>query len=175
MTSKPACRRLLRKRRNDLSAHYRQWAATAAAEHVSALPGWETVRRVAVYWANDGELDPAGIISHCRQHERELYLPRLTADKQLLFGRWRADQDLLPNHLGIPEPEDDKPLIASELDVVFLPLVGWHRDGTRLGMGVATMTAAWLSPADPCVWAWAMIVRKWRRRTGMPGTWPWIS
>jgi 5-formyltetrahydrofolate cyclo-ligase len=135
MTTKPACRRLLRKRRNELSVSYRQRAAAAAAQQISALPGWETARRVAVYWPNDCELDPAGIVSDCRQRDRELYLPLLTADKQLLFGRWRPDQALLPNSLGIPEPDDDDPLSATGLDVVFLPLVGWHRDGTRLGMG----------------------------------------
>lgn len=133
--AKAASRRSLRQRRNALPASYRTWAATAAARQILALPGWTELQRVAVYWPNDGELDPADIVAACRERDCELYLPLLAHDRQLLFGRWRQHSALVPNHLGIPEPEDSSPRAPAELDAVVAPLVGWQRDGTRLGMG----------------------------------------
>ena len=50
------------------------------------------------------------------------------------FARDRDDLSLINRH-GIPEPPLAETLAARNLSVVFLPLLGFDRHGTRLGSG----------------------------------------
>ncbi len=134
--AKPALRQQLRGRRQALGAAFRAQAATAAAALAPGLPGWVTARHIALYWPGDGELDPLPLAHACRQQARILYLPALAGGNRLTFRRWGRATALIPNRFGIPEPAADTPQRdAAALDIVFLPLVGWRRDGYRLGMG----------------------------------------
>lgn len=134
--AKPALRKYLRHRRQALAPAFRAQAASAAAALAAGLPGWETARHIAFYWPSDGELDPLPLAAACREQQRRLYLPALAADNSLLFRHWAADATLAANRFGIPEPEPGSPEPGTAgLDIIFLPLVGWQRDGFRLGMG----------------------------------------
>ncbi|PLW83544.1 5-formyltetrahydrofolate cyclo-ligase [Kineobactrum sediminis] len=134
--SKPALRTLLRARRRALGTDFRDAAARAAAVHARHLPGWDSARRVALFWANDGELDPVNLLADCRRRHCEVYLPVLADGNHLEFRLWSREETLAPNVLGIPEPGSDSPQCApAQLDIVVMPLVAWQRDGTRLGMG----------------------------------------
>tara|TARA_R110002110_G_scaffold333755_2_gene544522 strand:+ start:84625 stop:85212 length:588 start_codon:yes stop_codon:yes gene_type:complete len=133
--AKPALRTQLRRQRQALAPAFRSQAAAAAAALASGLPGWDTAQHVAFYWPADGELDPLPLAAACRQR-CTLYLPVLAGANQLLFRRWDADTAFAVNPFGIPEPESGNPeRAAAGLDIIFVPLVGWQRDGYRLGMG----------------------------------------
>ncbi|MEQ9463720.1 MAG: 5-formyltetrahydrofolate cyclo-ligase [Haliea sp.] len=134
--AKPALRQQLRERRQHLAPAFRAQAATAAAALAPGLPGWLNTRHIAMYWPGDGELDPLPLADACREQRRALYLPVLAPGKRLLFRRWQVATNLVPNRFGIPEPDADSPhRAAAGMDIIFLPLVGWRRDGYRLGMG----------------------------------------
>lgn len=133
--AKPALRTQLRQQRLSLAPAFRARAAAAAAVLATGLPGWDTAQHVAFYWPADGELDPLPLAAACRQRFN-LYLPVLAGGNRLLFRRWDAGTTFAVNRFGIPEPQSDNPgRSAAGLDIVFLPLVGWQRDGYRLGMG----------------------------------------
>lgn len=134
-TEKEALRSGLRQRRNDLSATEQQSAANAAAEFVTQLPGWRTALKVALYLAADGELDPAPIATRARQEDKSLYLPVITTGNALHFHRWRHGAPMATNRFGIPEPTGNEAVPARDMDIIFLPLVGWDVRGGRLGMG----------------------------------------
>lgn len=134
--AKSTLRKQLRKQRQALAPAFRAEAAAAAAALATGLPTWETARRIALYWASDGELDPLPLAATCRQRQHQLYLPVLEEENRLTFRHWAADAALAPNRFGIPEPVPGTPEVSpAELDIIFLPLVGWQRDGYRLGMG----------------------------------------
>ncbi len=134
--AKPALRQQLRKRRQDLAPAFRATAASAAAALAEGLPGWTSARHIALYWPGDGELDLLQLARACRQQHRALYLPVLAGEKRLLFRHWDENTTLVANRFGIPEPAAGSPgRSADGLDIIFLPLVGWRRDGYRLGMG----------------------------------------
>ncbi len=135
LPAKPALRKHLREQRLALASAFKAQAATAAAALASGLPGWNSARHIALYWPNDGELDPLPLAEACRQQQRNLYLPVLAGRDRLLFRQWDADTTLTANRFGIPEPDPGSPEPAAGLDIIFLPLVGWQRDGYRLGMG----------------------------------------
>lgn len=135
-TSKTQLRRQLRERRLALGDSRQAAAALAVVPFLAGLPGWDNARRIAIYLAADGELDPQAIARHCRTRDQLLYLPLITPLRYLDFALWDEDEALVENRFGIPEPPPGAARCpAAELDMVLLPLVGWSADGARLGMG----------------------------------------
>ena len=56
--------------------------------------------------------------------------------KQLRFAPWQAGDAVRPNRYGIPEPVAPTGLLEPfQLDLVFVPLLGFDRRGHRLGHG----------------------------------------
>ena len=135
-TSKSRLRARLRERRRGLDLQTRAAAALAICEQIVTSPHWTGARRVALYIANDSEMDTAPLAALCRDAGKLLYLPVMQADKTLSFAAWDADTALLRNSYGIDEPPASAARVAAaDLDIIVLPLVGWDRQGTRLGMG----------------------------------------
>jgi 5-formyltetrahydrofolate cyclo-ligase len=132
---KDALRADLRQRRRGLSAAEQQSAANAAAAFVTQLPNWRAARNVALYLAADGELDPAPIATRARQDGKSLFLPVITTRKTLCFHPWPQGAPMATNQFGIPEPTGGEATPVRDLDIIFLPLVGWDPRGGRLGMG----------------------------------------
>ncbi len=135
-TDKSRLRDRLRCRRLELGATAQQVAAQALAQHVARLPGWAGIRRLALYLARDGEIDTTPLAARCRELGITLFLPVLEQGRRLAFAEWHEEAALVSNRYGIGEPPPSSARSAArELDAVCLPLVGWDREGGRLGMG----------------------------------------
>ena len=132
--SKPELRQLMRAKRRALSAEQQRNAALAIAGNLSGLNAWSLAQRVALYLAADGEADPSPIADALRASGKTPFLPVIQGDKSLRFAPWHADATLIENRYGIPEPQSGQQL-ASEMDIVLMPLVAWSPRGDRLGMG----------------------------------------
>lgn len=92
-------------------------------------------KRVAVYAANDGELDPSMLISTLHRAGKTVVLPVMGKDKRLTWRRWRSEP-LMRNRVGIAEPSRYTPRIPTRtLELVFVPLVAFDDAGHRLGRG----------------------------------------
>ena len=134
--SKSQLRSELRQRRQALGQQAQSAAARGVVSSVTNLPLWSAARRVALYLAADGEIDTGPLATRIRNSEKALFLPVIQADNSLRFAAWHSSEPLLSNRYGIPEPAPDAALCpVEELDIVFIPLVGWDRAGGRLGMG----------------------------------------
>jgi 5-formyltetrahydrofolate cyclo-ligase len=137
--TKSALRSELRARRNALSAVQQAHASQLVLRHLMQLPQFMRARYVALYIANDGEIDPAPIAEQLWKMDKHCYLPVLRPDKDktLWFVEYTPDALLVKNRFGIPEPDFrcHHKLPAQRLDVVLMPLVGFDRSGARLGMG----------------------------------------
>ncbi len=86
----------------------------------------------------DGEIDPRGLqgLDHFSGHE--FYLPvlqRFPANTLRFAYSTKQSSRLQKNRFGIPEPRGRRPLPASAMDVILLPLTGFDAEGNRLGMG----------------------------------------
>ena len=137
---KRSLRATLRTRRRELSAAEQEQAAQALKRNLVRLPEVLAARRIAFYVAQDGEIDPAHLMTWCLKANKRCYLPVLASGQhegRLWFGRVQVGDPLRPNRFGIPEPVDsiDHRLDPWTLDVVLLPLVGFDNRGHRLGMG----------------------------------------
>ena len=132
-------RRLIRGRRQALSASEQQAASQALCAQLLALPECQQANRIGLYLANDGELDLTPLAHALWARGCQLFLPVLHpfATGHLLMLGYHRDSPLRPNRFGIPEPHLDVRQVAPlpSLDLLLCPLVAFDNAGNRLGMG----------------------------------------
>jgi len=137
--AKKQLRNELRVRRRALNPTQQTQASIFLLRQMMKLPQFMRARNVALYMANDGEIDPEPIARQLWKMEKHCFLPVLRPDKRkdLWFVEYTPDALLTKNRFGIPEPDfrSQHRMSAQLLDVVLMPLVGFDRTGARLGMG----------------------------------------
>jgi len=133
-------RKVLRERRRALTPSEQKAAARRLALQLSQVPALQRATDIAVYLPNDGEIDPTPFMKMASAWGKRFYLPVLHPfyPGRLAFRRYRIGEPLRPNRFGIPEPQFRTQRDGRApwgLDAVLLPLVGFDREGGRLGMG----------------------------------------
>lgn len=132
-------RRTLRQQRRSLTPVAQRRAAAALYRQLAQHPLFRRARHIALYLANDGEIDPHLLIAAAHARGKRVYLPVLKSwpRTSMVFQRIGAHEKLATNRFGIPEPQRDSKRQRKvwALDLVLLPLVGFDRHGGRLGMG----------------------------------------
>lgn len=132
-------RRRLRALRLALPRQDRLAAEREIASTLRRLRVFRRGRRVAVYLALPGEASLARALAAAHASGVEIYVPRVTSRRlgRMRFIRLRHGARLHPNAYGIDEPAGractPSPLLR--LDAILLPVVGFDREGNRLGMG----------------------------------------
>ena len=137
--SRQQLRQLVRKRRQALTPLQQTQAAELLLTQLSRHPLIASADKIAVYLANDSEINPLPFIHWCWQQGKSIYLPVLHpfSKGQLLFLHYDENTDMTVNHLGITEPKLDLQKICpvEQLDILLTPLVAFDSSGDRLGMG----------------------------------------
>jgi len=132
-------RQQLRQKRLQLSHHQQQQHALQVANILSASNVYKNSRHVALYLANDGELNPCFILKKAWQENKKTYLPVLWPHQQkgLWFSQYHLKTQLIKNSFGIIEPNIDfhSPTSTKAIDLILMPLVGYDNAGNRIGMG----------------------------------------
>lgn len=133
-------RRELRVKRRALSKASQRHHAQHVAARIQRLPGIQRAKRIAIYIAADGELDPAPIRAKLSHAGLSWYLPVIISrfPPRLAFYADKAPQRRVTNAFDIPEPEHHQqgPIKLLALDLVLLPLVGFDASCQRIGMGL---------------------------------------
>ncbi len=130
----------MRERRQSLTSHDQVRAGRDLARQVQSIAMFNSATDVALYLANDGEIDPGEIVSLCFRRHKRVYAPVIQAnrpDARLTFAPWRTIHPWVRNRYRIPEPnvslrDHRRP---EQLDLIFMPLVAFDAAGQRLGMG----------------------------------------
>ena len=129
-------RQQLAERRRNLSPLERMSAAQGLRRSLEQLPEYLTDARVAGYWASNGELPLNLVIPPLSMRGQQFLLPVIGKGRQLRFAPWQSGEAVQPNRYGIPEPTDTSQLLEPfQLDLAFVPLLGFDRRGHRLGHG----------------------------------------
>ncbi len=133
---KTQLRRQLRNKRRSLNPR-QQLQAAYTIDRIIAQSGLiASSHSIALYIANDGEIDPAPLLDRLLSLRIQCFLPVIRNNGQLAFARYRQGDRLTFNHFGIAEPAKRKRLRPGwSISTVFMPLVGFDRQGRRLGMG----------------------------------------
>lgn len=154
MSSKKEIRRRVRRQRRALSADDRRRAAFRVTAVLGRLNVFTAARRVAVFAANDGEID---LLPATRYYAgKQYYLPIVPPPgrKRMRFAKLTSNTSFRKNRYGILEPEAPAGSLATalELDLVLAPLVAFDRRGGRLGMGGGYYDATFAFLASRTCW-----------------------
>lgn len=132
-------RKASRIKRQALSENAQQEASLLLLQQLSTHHKIQAAKKIALYLANDSELDPMLFIEWCWQQNKQVYLPVLHpfCAGHLLFLLFEKSSILIKNNYGIFEPklEVSKVCPLNQLDVLCTPLVAFDSSGGRLGMG----------------------------------------
>jgi len=129
-------RQRLAAQRRALTPPERMGAAQGLRRSLEQLPEYLTDARVAGYWASHGELPLNLVIPPLAARGQQFLLPVVGKRRRLRFAPWQSGEEVQPNRYGIPEPvAQDELLEPFQLDLVFVPLLGFDRRGNRLGHG----------------------------------------
>jgi 5-formyltetrahydrofolate cyclo-ligase len=96
---------------------------------------------VGVYAPNSLELDPTPIIQRCFELNKQVFLPVIINKESKLmnfhqiYSMKEFHEDLKENSWNIKEPDPEKSIQATSLDLVLVPGLGFDSRGYRLGRG----------------------------------------
>ncbi len=133
---KAPLRRLLRARRRALTGHRRAHAERRIVLAIARLLQQRASPHIAAYLPFDGEVDLRPLIA---RHPKRFWLPIIQRNGSLRFrsarGLRSGHRPGARNRFGIVEPRASAMSTAHGMDIILLPLVGFDRQGHRLGMG----------------------------------------
>ena len=139
MTTRNQIRQLIRTKRQNLSHIDQKQLSADLLIQLTQRTDVLAAKNIAVYLANDGELDPMPFIHWCWQQNKNIYLPVIHpfSSGNLLFLHYHQKSEMQTNKYGILEPKLDVRMIKSinDIDIIFTPLVAFDPTGNRLGMG----------------------------------------
>jgi 5-formyltetrahydrofolate cyclo-ligase len=157
-------RRAARCQRRQLNPLTQKAHARRVMRHLLRQPGLRQARRIALYVAADGELDPAPIRKRLEHSGRHWFLPVIESlsPPTLAFYPDRDPRRRRANRFGIPEPDRRRAaaIQPATLDLILLPLVGFDTRCQRIGMGLGFY--------DRCL-ATLSLRPHWRRRPRLIG------
>ena len=132
-------RRQARDMRRSLTPGVQARNGAAVARRLYTSSWFIRSNTIALYLANDGEVDLKPFAETARRCGKRLFLPALrsNSDRRLWFAEYRADERLIRNRFGIHEPDIRKrtPTPPWAIDLVLMPVVAFDAEGNRLGMG----------------------------------------
>ncbi len=137
--TRTSIRQILRTKRKTLTVTFQKEAADALLLILKNDIIIKEAKHIALYLANNGELDLQPFIRWCWQQNKHIYLPIVHpfSKGHLLFLRYDNNSTLVINQFNIEEPKldvrDIKPI--QQLDIILTPLVAFDSTGARIGMG----------------------------------------
>lgn len=141
-----ALRRQLRRQRLALTTRERQHASYQAIRQLRLIADYfrqtqsQRPCKVGVFIDAFGELPTQPLIDWAIRYGFEIYLPVVTGmGKPLqfvkLYTKNSRNARLMRHSLGMKQPASGQKLAVSQLDVLFMPLVAFDKNGYRMGMG----------------------------------------
>lgn len=93
-------------------------------------------KKLAFYVATNNEVDPIFILEHCQKLGNIITMPKIIPKQLMLdFKTYKIGDKLINNKLypKLLEPEESKQNIVP--DIIFVPLVAFDKNCSRVGMG----------------------------------------
>jgi 5-formyltetrahydrofolate cyclo-ligase len=135
---KKAIRDTMKQIRSKISVSYRSTASNQICTRIRSLEQYRHAKRIALYFAVEGEIDLEGIWNTAPLQGKFCYFPVINPDNTTLsFLPATPATPFKKNRFGIPEPDvsHDLAIAPEELDLILMPLVAFDVRCTRLGMG----------------------------------------
>jgi len=138
MTYKTSLRKEKMQERNAISKKEMDLAEENTSAHFKNICEELNFEKVSIYFPINNEVPTEIITRYIRELGKKCYLPLIDKDlnnKEMEFSEFNSKVSLVKNKFNIPEPFNGSLTIASELELIIMPLVAFDNKGYRLGMG----------------------------------------
>ncbi|WP_100103593.1 5-formyltetrahydrofolate cyclo-ligase [Candidatus Hamiltonella defensa] len=129
----------MREHRRLLSEEKQRSAVQSVIQHVSIHEKISLAQHIGVFLSFDGEIPTQPLIEYLWQQNKKVYLPVVdpVLEAHLLFVPYHKSTPLIRNKWNIFEPplEPTQVIPFEKLNILFVPLVAFDKNGQRLGMG----------------------------------------
>ena len=134
---KSALRQTLREVRTTLSPSYQQNASKKICRRIQQFEPYRHAKHIALYNPVEGEIDLQTLWQTAPLQGKYCYFPSLNEDKTLSFLPATPATPFKNNRFNIAEPDVEiaQARAPQQIDIIFVPLVAFDEQGTRLGMG----------------------------------------
>ena len=158
-------------RRRQLSQSRIDEASQRIIINIQTLPVYQQAEHIAWYYPIHGEVDLSVLWTKALATHKHCYFPVMQPEGALLFLPYTAQTYLVPNQYQILEPHLDPSKARShdELDLIFLPVVAFDKQGTRLGMGKGYYDKTLLQVTHP---SFICVAYDWQEQERIPKE-PW--
>lgn len=130
-------RSLLRNKRSGLSSIDQQRKSQLIINHILQSKLFKKSVKIGYYHAVRGEANPKNLSNS--DTKKQFYLPVISKDEciALEFAPVTPQTQYTNNQFAIPEPvcAQSELMGVDELDLLFVPLLSFDKQGNRLGMG----------------------------------------
>lgn len=136
MNTKKELRSRYRALRSQLSAEERDKASLAITNHLLKIPIWDCeYYHIFLQIAEQMEVDTSYVITLLQGRDKEIVIPRVCGPMALEHILLTDNTRIRKNKWNIPEPENGLEVPVSRIEVVFVPLLAFDRQGHRVGYG----------------------------------------
>lgn len=134
---KNALRKTCRDAREKLTPAYQEKMSSQICSRIRNMEQYRYARRIAIYHACNGEVDLKDLWRSAPMQGKYCYFPVMNSEKKLSFLPATPATSFKNNRHGIPEPDVDlsNAIAVRELDLIFVPLLAFDNNCTRIGMG----------------------------------------
>jgi 5-formyltetrahydrofolate cyclo-ligase len=124
------------KRRENLTSQAISDSSLLIANRLLQLPIWNySYYHLYLSITEKKEVDTSFIMSILQGKDKNILLPKMVDDLNLVNYLLTDSTLIKKNRWNIPEPMDGIEVPAEKIDVVFLPLMAFDKEGHRVGYG----------------------------------------
>lgn len=106
------------------------------ANQLLQLPIWDfEYYHIFVTITDKNEIDTSSIFSILQGKDKNIVLPKMNTDNTLTNFLLTDSTLIKNNHYNVPEPQGGIEIDSSKIDVVFVPLLAYDKEGNRIGYG----------------------------------------
>lgn len=154
--NKEELRRVLKRRRRELTAAQVAQSSTRVVQHILACDAYRKAQRIMGYLAFSRELNIDAVLQAALNEGKQVYVPQIISATEMRPVRLYKLEQLVLDQYGIRSVAPPvEPISPEELDLVLIPGLAFDRQGGRMGMGAGyydrflphTRQAAWLGIA----------------------------
>lgn len=127
-------RQKLKQKRRSLDDKLYKAMSLSCFQNLQPLLKEPSIQHIGLYISHNQEVDTHSIIEYLWQMNKHVYVPKCFNEGKMCFYEITSWQDVEVGKYGILEPKETQNEQV-QFDVLVIPLLGFNKEGYRLGMG----------------------------------------